>query len=337
MKYYFDLPAYGDLNTNQRFAVDEDNAVALSGGPGTGKTVVSLWRHIRNHNVFDIDSLLLTYTKTLEHYLKGTARTKSSDAANNISRTLKWSNSPDGNHYDEIIIDEAQDIELSVYNNIKSFTNKVSFGADDAQQVYNGCKYDDLIEKFYSNEEYELEINYRNSREIIEFTKAVFPNIFIDPNVLRSAEYTGIKPKLIELGFRDFDENVVESIASITKQFPQPTHNIGILAISAKEVIKYHKLLSRILKCSMYHSGMHSFKTLERIHISTFKSAKGLEFDTVIIPNFDSYNHFIEDSRYKGQFSENDYYVGLTRAKKNLYLLCKFKFKMSSYETIEIR
>ena len=68
------LPTFTDLTPNQRLALEEEDAIALSGGPGTGKTVVSLWRHIRNHELFQKKSLLLTYTKTLEYYLRQIAK-----------------------------------------------------------------------------------------------------------------------------------------------------------------------------------------------------------------------------------------------------------------------
>lgn len=75
---------------------------------------------------------------------------------------------------------------------------------------------------------------------------------------------------------------------------------------------------------------MPNFETLERIHITTFKSAKGLEFDTVVLPGFDSYNYFIDTY---DNFSDNDYYVALTRAKINLYLLCKNSVNFHNSDT----
>ena len=47
MGYYFELPIFGDLTTNQKLALEEDEAIALSGGPGTGKSVVALLRVVR--------------------------------------------------------------------------------------------------------------------------------------------------------------------------------------------------------------------------------------------------------------------------------------------------
>lgn len=332
MAYYFELPQFTALTTNQRLALEEDEAIALTGGPGTGKTVVSLWRHIRNHELHNINSLLLTYTKTLEFYLKETAKVHDSDAAKNIDRTYRWTNNPTGT-FDEIIIDEAQDVELSYYNKIKNHTSIVSYGADENQSLYfpNSCTVNQLSELFPNNEKYELARNFRNSKEILLFTKAVFPNLFI--NEIDSAPESGRKPFVQDLGWSNFEENVIEEIIEITEDFDDTTHNIGILLPSEKQVDKYFDLLNTQITCSKYHNRMDAFESLERIHITTYKSAKGLEFDTVILPGFESYEWFINNAKY---FSEKDYYVALTRAKINLYLLCKNEidiFDSSTYDS----
>jgi len=41
MGYFFDLPKIDDLTQDQAMALDETKPIAISGGAGTGKTVVS--------------------------------------------------------------------------------------------------------------------------------------------------------------------------------------------------------------------------------------------------------------------------------------------------------
>ena len=55
------------------------------------------------------------------------------------------------------------------------------------------------------------------------------------------------------------------------------------------------------------------------MHITTFKSSKGTEFDTLIIPDFQDMPNNI---RQLNVINENDYYVALTRARRNVYLIC---------------
>ncbi len=324
MGYKFTLPKLSDLTSGQKLALQESEPIALIGGPGTGKTVVSLRRHIRNYELYKRKSLLLTYTKTLEYFLKHSA-SENEEASNNISRTYLWTSHPVGNNYDEIIVDEAQDVECDKYNTVKNYSNQVSYGADDAQQVFmnKGCGLNSLKSMFPDNIIYELDRNFRNSREILEFTKAVFPDKHIPVEVINDSLQTDKKPIAKVLGFSNFENKVVESIVDITKIFSEESHNIGILFPIVKWVDDYYQLLrEKNIICSKYKFEEDDFNTLERIHLTTFKSAKGLEFDTVIIPKFDSHRWVIDNPTMKN-ITENDYYVGLTRAKRNLFLLCK--------------
>lgn len=329
---YFKLPLFTELTRDQRLALEEASPISLSGGPGTGKTVVSLWRHIRNHKLNGVRSLLLTYTKTLEFYLKQVSKVENVEASKYISRTYKWTCGRK-EHYDEIIIDEAQDVEIDKYRIIKKYTDTVSYGADDAQSLYEGtCSTDDLINLFPDNEEHELSKNFRNSKEILLFTQSVFPSISIDRNVIDNAVESGNKPILNEIGWNDFEDSAMEEIIGIINDYPDESHNIGVLVPSINMVEDFYSRLSRRVNCSKYHNEMDDFVNFERVHITTFKSAKGLEFDTVIIPKFDSYNWFINNT---DRFSESDYYVALTRAKLNLYLLCKNDINIGTSSTYD--
>ncbi len=135
MAYFFKLPKITELTIGQQAALNEPNAIAISGGPGTGKSVVSLWRHIRNYGTGSKRSLLLTYTKTLETYLAASATSENMDAGNAVDRTYWWT-THHGEDYDEIIVDEAQDVEGGRYTTIKNYSGVVSYGADDQQIVF---------------------------------------------------------------------------------------------------------------------------------------------------------------------------------------------------------
>ena len=135
MTYFFKLPVITELTVGQQAALNEPNAIAISGGPGTGKSVVSLWRHIRNYGTGSKQSLLLTYTKTLEKYLAASARSENENAGNAVDRTYWWT-SHSVEKYDEIIVDEAQDVEEEKYKTIQNYSEVISYGADDQQIVY---------------------------------------------------------------------------------------------------------------------------------------------------------------------------------------------------------
>lgn len=331
MAYYFNLPRIEDLTPDQQRAVDETNPLALSGGPGTGKSVVSLRRHIRNHSTGLRKSLLLTYTKTLEHYFKSSASSQNANAGDSISRFDK--NSREFVGYQEIIIDEGQDINKSRFELFFKYSSNISFGADERQSVYiskeelnelsNWFKAD---QRFQSNVPITLSRNFRNSKEILLFTRSVFPNYMISQNIIDGALITGLKPILkLNLGW-DIKGHVAV-IIDIINDFHNDTHNIAILVPKAEMVDNYYQQIKEQLNTSVevtkYQNEHENFQGLSGIHITTFKSSKGTEFDTVIMPEFDRYTWFVQHGH---TIKENDYYVGFTRTKTNLFLLCRNGF-----------
>lgn len=341
MPYYFNLPIITQLTNNQQMALYETSAIALGGGPGTGKSVVCLWRHIRNYETGAKKSLLLTYTKTLEHYLKLSASTKNEDSAKNINRTYWWTSHPMlHKQYDEIIIDEGQDVLIEYYQTIKRYSNSICYGADEFQSLYlNKEQLTELFSWFrenFKNEEYTLIKNFRNSKEILEFTRSVFPNILIPQNVINEAITTKLKPIVKITGWDD--EKEIESIMSIINDFAGDTHNIGILVLSQSDVDRYFTLINSQLKgrleCTKYQGDMEDFIGLSGVHITTYKSAKGTEFDTVIMPNFDRFDWYIINRA--NIVSEKDFYVAFTRAKINLFLICKTNPNQGNVNTFEI-
>lgn len=322
MARYFVLPIITELTYDQQLAIDETRPLALSGGPGTGKSVICLFRHIRNCDIGKKTSLLLTYTKTLEHYFKESVTGFNNKAYTNIDRTYWWL-THNATHYDEIIVDEAQDVSIDNYNKIKTYSDCISYGADDKQRLYDhGCGENELARMFPENIPYTLNMNFRNSKEIIEFTRSVFINTFISQNAIDKKNTLGKKPIL---KITNGDINIeLDVIMDVIHDNPEETHSIGILVAGEKSVGKYHKLISGRLdnpiECTKYENNMPDFEGMERIHVTTFKSSKGTEFDTVIIPGFDSINWMIQCSK---TISDKDYYVAFTRAKRNLILLCK--------------
>jgi len=330
MPYYFNLPLITDLTPDQQRAVDETSPLALSGGPGTGKSVVSLWRHIRNHSTGLRKSLLLTYTKTLEHYLKASASSQSVNAGESISRFDK--NSRDFVGYQEIIIDEGQDINKSKFELFFNYCNNISYGADERQSVY--ITQDELIElqnwfisdqRFQSNVPITLSRNFRNSKEILLFTRSVFTNYMISQNTINIATITNLKP-ILKLNIGWNIESQVDAIIDIINDFQSDTHNIAVLVPTAAMVNNYYQQISEKLNniaVTRHQNELANFQGLSGIHITTFKSSKGTEFDTVIIPEFDRYTWFMQNGH---TVKENDYYVAFTRTKTNLFLLCRSNY-----------
>ena len=334
MAFYFRLPVITDLTVEQQTVLNEPRPIAVSGGPGTGKSVVSLWRHIRNHAT-NRKSLLLTYTKSLEAYLKSSAASENRSAGMNVARTYDWTTNNYSKIYSEIIIDEAQDVEFGTYQFIKTLTGSVSYSADDNQMLYpsKGAKEQDLQSLFSSNSSYELFENFRNTIEIVKFVKSMFPL-----RLISNGKESGQTPLVICTNANQ--DTQCKVVLDLIKNFNSSTHNIAILVPLQSHVnYWYSELKKNGIGCSKFVSSDGDFGTIENIHITTFKSSKGLEFDTVILPEFNRYQENISNLNV---VNENDYYVVFTRTRRNLFLIdnstcinqkCQLPFLQKQIET----
>jgi len=327
--YYFNLPQITDLTIPQQAALDDSEQIALSGGPGTGKSVVSLWRHISNYISNPAKrSLLLTYTTTLKEYLKACCKSQNATAASMVATSLKSRYKVKNTRFAEIIIDEAQDLEEAYYDGILS---KVSYGADDSQILYpdHCCTQLQLRGIFPKNVEHVLSRNFRSTQRIMRFAKKTFPNAVIPREIIDGlASNIGELPVFMVSNGSGYDrtnEKQNDAIIEIIESFRSDTHNIAILVPWKNDVQVFENVLEgNVDDFSLYYEDKERFPDgcapIKNVHITTFKSAKGLEFDTVIIPNFHKFNEILG----KFNIEWNDYYVACTRAKSNLYLISNY-------------
>lgn len=321
--YYFNLPAITSLTIEQQSALKSPLPIALSGGPGTGKSVVSLYRHITRTNSGK-SCQLLTYTTTLALYLRSCCVKQNAIAASNVSSTYKWSMSP--SKRDEIIIDEAQDVNISTYKKLQTVCAAFSYGADENQSLYpdNACSLYQL-KSLFGNTLFTLSKNYRNTRNILRLAYNAFPNANISQQDINSCISNGNMPILIvtnESKFGISNNTQDKAILDVIKEYHEDGHNIAILCPWGKAVDYFYNMIVKSYPATSYYYNRGAnevgCKELNNIHVTTFKSAKGLEFDTVIIPNF--HNAF-DDLPTEFHVDWKDFYVGVTRAKTNLFLI----------------
>jgi DNA helicase IV len=341
-EYYFNLPPFDDLSPSQQAAVLDDNAIALSGGPGTGKSVVSLWRHILNHQRENpIRSQLLTFTTSLALYLKKCCRTQNADASNYVDSSKNWVFNHATNRA-EVIHDEAQDLQLAFNSGIRRHSNKISYGADNGQLItansknadgsynLNVCSPEDNLRvEFPNNSLHTLTRNYRNTRRIMKFAKKVFLGAAISQEIIDSCTTEGEYPRLLISG--NDNEKINQTVIQLVTDFAvNETINIGILVpfenpnqfASQTSTAQYYYdlLINNEIDCTMYTNVMGGIQAIKNIHVTTFKSAKGLEFDVVIIPDFNLVNTAFRVIDWR------DFYVGVTRSKSNLFLISRADF-----------
>jgi len=333
MKFNFILPKLTELSRGQRKAIDETNPILVTGVPGAGKTVASIYR-LRKSLDMGNKTLLFTYNRMLRVAIQNSTKYLGIEESSVqsihrffMNETGEWLTHYDNNpteltkklqniSYDAFIFDEGQDQPIAIYDAFSKL-GTVSVGADDAQQLYDVSTTEKKLSDLLPNlAKHELCENYRNSFEIFNFAKEFVPNNARANNEIlleKLSKNSSMKPQIyVRDTFNDI-KALIKKVLDANKG-----SNIGILVPSAHLVNEYYNSIKDDYACSQYHSGLNEDakeKTeddLQNILVTTFKSAKGMEFDTVMMLGFE---------QTKPEFS-NQYFVGATRAKTRLFVFC---------------
>jgi superfamily I DNA/RNA helicase len=331
--FKFNLPTLAQLTRSQKQAINETKSVIVTGVPGSGKTVVSIYRLLSSN----ANTELITYTRMLKTSIAQSAITSNVESSRKINSIHAWywaktrsslidaldngtvSDQLNGIRLRHLIVDEAQDMELSFYRALAKNSESVSIGADDDQKMYDVDTTEYALRNIFNNNiVFELGQNFRNRFEIFNFARQFLPDNprANDKNILNrlEAENSGG-----ELPYVYISQSEVERTNFINRILDNNRNkNTAILVFNQFEVDVYYRIISGLgYECSKYHSSLSNEEklsiegNLKNIVITTFHSSKGLEFDIVIMPSFE---RPIADKNHL-------YYVGCTRAKDNLFII----------------
>lgn len=330
---------------------DGNDHQLVTGVPGSGKTTVTIMRAERLINA-NRRILFFTYQKLLTISLKSIATDGLKGRINTFHKWYasvtngRWA-SKDGeddmiaylNQFaivDEILIDEGQDFEEKIYRSLLTRCRRMTVGADNAQRVHeNGLLAVSIKQELELNRTtipIRLEYNYRNTFEIYNFARHFMPD--------NERANNPIALRLMPRGNGNIP--VVIQVLSETEKFNRlrvllddaADRNIAILLYHHDEVDTYYnKIIAMGFSCSKHHSQSHAGENIENILVTTYKSAKGLEFQVVVMPDMQT----AMDSEEK---TAEHYYIGCTRAKESLFLTftglnfpdCFEEFAEDSYE-----
>lgn len=231
--------------------------------------------------------------------------------------------------YRHIIIDEGQDFPLVL---IRAFAENLqengslTFFLDNTQQIY-GPRISWTSAGFTNCKQWELHNNYRNTVEIYNLSKAIAESIEsygdkTDVCTVVPPKVHGQRPVL----HRVRSENERAERLLMVAKVDENHHTCGILVPSEK-LLNY--ILALIPESIGLKNHLENRGTLSSgIYVSTIKTAKGLEFDRVILPYLDerrlSYKYDLIDDEFKKDKLIRDLktlYVGVTRARSNLHLI----------------
>ncbi|MEI6065686.1 MAG: hypothetical protein WCQ26_13925, partial [Pseudanabaena sp. ELA748] len=323
--------------------------ILITGCPGSGKTTVSIHHFIHCNNL-GVRVQFVTFQRMLRYaltHMLGTQGIQNPQVATlckwyyDTTREFLYCNGNDDlptadevrqrlaarlpARFDKFLVDEGQDVHPKVYHALPHLADHVMVGADDAQQMYErGARSGQIRQILEANGgvwHCELQYNYRNTFETYDFARqfvADMPaaNEQATVDLLRQHRSAGpdARPRVFVY---TQDAQMVDRLTRIFRELHGS--NIAVLAQRLTEVAAIVALMNTIridgqpLQFSVYHSNLRVPDPLQQILVTTFKSAKGMEFDAVILPFLPASTNL--DTR-------RQCFVACTRAVGSLHVFC---------------
>jgi superfamily I DNA/RNA helicase len=237
---------------------------------------------------------------------------------------------PSSGYYQHIIIDEGQDFSPEMLRSLASATpedGNLMFFGDVAQQIY-GTRISWRDAGFTKARLWYFRENYRNTPQIVQLAFAItnMPYYVGEEDLVapRETQADGPLPALIEFSNKDQE---VRFIIDRSAQMGR-TQTVAILMRTRDDETQISQLLSKKgISPTRLHREMNSWSLSPGVFYGTYHSAKGLEFDTVIMPFcsddvIPSPERFVELGNAEDTLAEEGrlLYVAVTRAKKTVII-----------------
>lgn len=214
--------------------------------------------------------------------------------------------------WDHLILDEAQDLPSGLIRLLSLLAKNATVFADTHQRIIEGAEASVIedIMYYFSIEGgvYYLTRNFRNTEQIADVAQTFYVGQQGDQPAPTC--HTGPKPRLTRspnvAATADYVANLAEN---------SPGSNIGLILPPDKRLQNYYAAIASKVKrtsVQLYQTRHDDEFDFDRpgIKIMSFNVMKGLEFDTVVVPEL---GHYEDCER-----SSNILYVASTRAERDL-------------------
>lgn len=312
-----------------------DKSLIVTGCPGSGKSVLAYLKAQRilterKNETFKV----IVFTNTLRDFM----RSGENGIGRNVTNHFIWKYTYVNDQWiprdtlskaDYIIVDEIQDFTKEEIMDFINCANKnIFFFGDMAQSIFEGVPYYKNIPKHtleidkipelltqcgkkYTSEN--LFYNYRLPIPVARFVQ----NIGIGLEPLDESKYKSLEnvlPKLVQ--YPDLEAQI-KAIAERIKNIPSKGE-IAILVNNNSSVNTISSLLNQIginheIKLNSNNSRYSINFSSNLPKLMTYHSSKGLQFETVFIPN-------ISDSQFDNGSAQKSLYVAMTRTYRNLFV-----------------
>tara|TARA_B100001964_G_C14207616_1_gene588895 strand:+ start:142 stop:1347 length:1206 start_codon:yes stop_codon:yes gene_type:complete len=349
MPYLEKLDENDDLSIEQKrvynFALDTN--LMIKGAAGSGKTILALMRakqlEDNGKSVLFIvfNNVLSSFTK-MARETYGLNKTKVYQMQDMTEKTLGFrvydpedlsddqrSTLTAAYNFDHVIIDEGQDFSISMYKNFFSkMGSKFTICCDTKQSVYNVDFDENILSVIFPGlEEKNLEFTYRNPQQIMKLTYHFYYEMFQEEAMgVDITCYNEQSGKVIRFS----TNNEIDMVKNIIDN--RGINTVGIL-LPRGEIVSLFVSRLKEKGCNnieTYWSGKNrdepdnpSFRN-ENPKLMPYWSAKGIQFDTVIIPFLDrSYEAHTKNDLFNRSWEKEwkALFVAMTRARKNLFLI----------------
>lgn len=240
--------------------------------------------------------------------------------------------------YAAVIVDEAQDLSCAMVRMLHLIVGDAPDGmtliGDGQQSVYPGGY--TLAEAGISvaNRGVVLDINYRNTREVLEFAHTVIAGseyADIEGEIARGERpaqtpRSGPAPSVVECVTKaELDRLVVRHVEHVQTGVSTEWGDIGVLAYSGYTANRIADALTGagipVVKLDKYDGSR-----VDAVKVGTIKRAKGLEFKQVVVADVDrsllagAAPPEEEAAQERWELDRRELYVGMTRARDGLWV-----------------
>lgn len=228
--------------------------------------------------------------------------------------------------YRHVVIDEGQDFSPMMLKSLAAAIpddGSLTFFGDFAQQIY-GNKMSWRSAGLHVRDVWEFEDNYRNTKQVAQLALAIaeMPHFTDDMDLVEPKSPTADGPLPALVSFSS-ERDELSFIAAQAQRLGE-TGSVAVLVRDRDEERKIERVLSG--NPTKLHRDLNDWPGGPGVFHGTYHSAKGLEFDSVLLPRMSASN--LPHPPDVGVFGADDastrdqhlLYVAVTRAKSTLIL-----------------